>query len=132
MIRYLHLRMLKRDPETERSQQKYERLVTDYYEGLVISEGYNVNDPNEFLFNLLIPHGKGGIVYTGGGEVVEEYEGKLDGGQYSCQGNLFKNGEVFEGNFLFLQKRSLQIATGAGCTGASPPDYAQRPRPPFQ
>ena len=62
MIRDSLLKLFKSDPETERSQEEYERLVTNHHEGLVISEDYNVNDPNEFPFHSLIPHGKGRIV----------------------------------------------------------------------
>jgi len=47
----------------------------------------------------LFPHGVGKIKYIYDGKVVEEYEGEFDGGQYSGNGKLIKNGEVFEGVF---------------------------------
>jgi hypothetical protein len=90
---------LKKDPEKKRPAEEFERIVTQHYEGSVVSSDYNVNDPAEYPFHNLFPHGVGKIVYSYGGAVVESYEGEFEGGQYSGQGKLFKNGEVFEGFF---------------------------------
>jgi len=52
-------------------------------------------------FHSLFPHGSGTIkyIYNHHGEVVEQYEGEFDGGQYSGQGKMIKNGETFVGKF---------------------------------
>ena len=89
----------KLDPEKQRPQEEYERIVTQHYEGSVISADYNVNDPDESPFHSLCPHGFGKIVYSFNDEVVESYEGEFDGGQYDGKGKLFRKGEVFEGEF---------------------------------
>ena len=82
-----------------RPNEEYEKIVLHEYEGQVISSEYNVNDPEEYPYHALFPHGVGKIKYIYEGKVVEEYEGEFDGGQYSGKGKLIKNGEVFEGVF---------------------------------
>ena len=91
--------IFKKDPAKQRPEEQYEELVTQHYEGSVISAEYNVNDPDEYPFHSLFPHGKGKIIYTYDEKVVESYEGEFDGGQYNGEGKLIKNGEVFEGVF---------------------------------
>ena len=46
------------------------------------------------------------FVDSGMREVVEEYEGSFDGGQYSGEGKLTKNGEVYEG--LFIENKFVE------------------------
>ena len=91
--------IFKKDPAKQDPQEESGEIVTDYYEGSVISSDFNVDDPDEYPFHSLYPHGAGKIVYTRNGEVVEEYEGEFVGGQYCGQGKLIRNGEVFEGTF---------------------------------
>ena len=83
----------------KRPAEDYEKIVLHEYQGQVISSEYNVNDPDEYPYHALFPHGVGKIKYIYDGEVVEEYEGEFDGGQYSGKGKLTKNGKVFEGEF---------------------------------
>ena len=83
----------------KRPAEDYEKIVLHEYQGQVISSEYNVNDPDEYPYHVLFPHGVGKIKYIYDGEVVEEYEGEFDGGQYSGKGKLIKNGKVFEGEF---------------------------------
>ena len=90
---------LKKDPEKKRPDEEFKGIVTQHYEGSIISPEYNVNNPEEHPFHNLFPHGFGKLVYTYGGEVVESYEGEFDGGQYSGQGKLIRSGSVFEGVF---------------------------------
>ena len=88
-----------KEQKKQRPQEEYQHIVTQHYEGSVISSDYNVNDPDEYPFHSLFPHGTGRIVYTSYGEVVEEYEGEFKGGQYDGKGKLTKNGDLFEGKF---------------------------------
>jgi len=71
-----------------------------FYEGEVISGDYDLNNPDDYPFHNLFPHGKGKITYMEGDNIVEQYEGEFIGGQYHGKGSLIdKNGEVFEGVF---------------------------------
>ena len=79
--------------------EEYEKIVLHEYSGQVISSEYNVDDPDSYPFHALFPHGSGTIKYIYNGEVVEQYEGEFDGGQYSGQGKMIKNGETFVGEF---------------------------------
>jgi len=48
----------------------------------------------------LYPHGKGHIIYSLDGKVIEEYKGEFKGAQYHGYGLLVdKDREVFEGRF---------------------------------
>ena len=87
--------------------------VTTHYEGGVMSADYvaetlDRSDINEqsYPYHLLVPHGKGKIVYKSGDLVVEQYEGEFEVGQYQGKGTLIdRHGEVYEGEFkenLFL------------------------------
>jgi len=74
--------------------------TTCFYSGEVICGDYNVNDPDEYPFHNLFPHGRGKITYmTEGGEVVEEYDGEFEGGAYHGHGKLIRFGETYEGQF---------------------------------
>ena len=86
--------------------EDYENIVLHKYEGQVLSTEYNVNDPDEYPYHNIFPHGHGKIKYIYDGEVVEEYEGSFDGGQYSGEGKLTKNGEVYEG--LFIENKFVE------------------------
>ena len=50
---------LKKDPEKQMPAEEYDDIVTQHYEGLVISSEYNVNDPDEYPHHNLFPHGQG-------------------------------------------------------------------------
>ena len=81
------------------SSSEEDAITTHHYEGSVISSDYNLDCPEDYPFHSLCPQGEGKITYFSNGEVVEYYEGEFDGGQYSGQGKLTRNGEVFEGIF---------------------------------
>ena len=87
--------------------------VTTHYEGGVISADYvaetlDRSDINEqsYPYHMLVPHGKGKIVYKSEDMIVEQYEGEFEVGQYQGKGTLIdKHGIVYEGEFkenLFL------------------------------
>ena len=79
-----------------------------------LREEFNDQD---YLFHMLLPHGKGKIKYTDprlaeenqDEGLLEEYEGEFDGGQYHGQGKLiFRTGEILEGEFKenkFVEKK---------------------------
>lgn len=74
--------------------------VKVWYEGEVICGDYNLNNPSEYPFHNLFPHGHGKIVYKLNGEIIEHYEGMFESGQYQGKGILIDcHGEVFEGIF---------------------------------
>lgn len=79
--------------------EDYEDIVLHEYSGQVISSEYNVNDPDDYSYHALYPHGHGTLKYIYDGEVVEQYEGDFDGGQYSGNGKLMRDGKIFEGQF---------------------------------
>ena len=80
--------------------------VESRYEGEMVSADYTAKSLNrkemnkpENPFHLMIPNGKGRITYLYDDEVIEEYEGEFDYGQYQGQGKLVWRNEVFEGLF---------------------------------
>lgn len=80
--------------------------VVSRYEGEVavgdyVAESLNRPEVNKLdnPYHLMVPNGQGKITYLLHGEVIEEYEGQFDGGQYHGQGRLFWRGEIFEGDF---------------------------------
>ena len=94
--------------ETSAEDDEYDpEQVTTYYEGGVMSPDYeaetlNRPDINEqsYPYHMLVPHGKGKIVYKINDAVIEQYEGEFEVGQYQGKGTLIdKHGEVYEGQF---------------------------------
>ena len=80
--------------------------VVSRYEGGMVSADYMAESLNrremnkpENPFHLMVPHGKGHLTYLYNGEVIEEYEGEFDYGQYQGEGRLVWRSEVFEGRF---------------------------------
>ena len=74
--------------------------VRVFYDGEVICGDYDVNNPDDYPFHNLFPHGKGKITYIEGETIGEQYEGEFKGGQYYGLGVLVdRYGEVFEGEF---------------------------------
>ena len=61
---------LKKDASLKRPEEDFKGLVTHHYEGGVLSPEYNVNNPEEYPYHALYPHGKGKLTYTYGDEVV--------------------------------------------------------------
>lgn len=82
--------------------------VTTYYEGGVISADYvaetlSRSDINKQAhpFHNLLPHGHGKIVYSLHGEILEQYTGEFEVGQYHGKGVLIdRYGEIYEGIFV--------------------------------
>ena len=80
--------------------------VVSKYEGEVavgdyVAETLNRSEVNKVgnQYHLMVPSGRGKLTYLLHGEIIEEYEGEFDGGQYHGQGRLFWRGEIFEGQF---------------------------------
>ena len=80
--------------------------VVSRYEGEVavgdyVAESLNRPEVNKLdnPYHLMVPNGHGKITYLLHGEIIEEYEGQFDDGQYHGQGRLFWRGEIFEGGF---------------------------------
>ena len=71
---------------------------------LVLNEGSDIRkDFNDqgYPYHNLFPDGKGKIVYKFEDQILEEYEGDFQAGQYHGMGRLVdRNGEIFEGKFL--------------------------------
>ena len=71
---------------------------------LVLNEGSDIRkDFNDqgYPYHNLFPDGKGKIVYKFEDQILEEYEGDFQAGQYHGMGRLVdRNGEIFEGNFF--------------------------------
>lgn len=91
-----------REKKTKQELDEYVDMndVRVFYDGEVICGDYDVNNPDDYPFHNLFPHGKGKITYMVGDTVVEQYEGEFKSGQYHGQGVLVdRYGEVFEGDF---------------------------------
>ena len=74
--------------------------VKTWYEGEVVCGDYDINDVECYPYHNLYPHGKGHIIYSLDGKVIEEYKGEFKGAQYHGYGLLVdKDREVFEGRF---------------------------------
>ena len=89
--------------------------ITVYYEGTLLSPEYATetlvfqnNDTKKredfntqpYPYHNLFPHGKGKMTYKDGEDIVEQYEGEFQYGQYHGQGKLVdRHGEVLEGTF---------------------------------
>ena len=92
-----------------------ESNVRVFYEGEVLSPEYvattlifneggdirqTFNDQG-YPYHNLFPHGKGRIFYKHDDDLIEEYEGEFEAGQYHGKGKLVDiNGEIFEGTFI--------------------------------
>tara|TARA_B100001057_G_scaffold208076_1_gene208729 strand:+ start:119 stop:493 length:375 start_codon:yes stop_codon:yes gene_type:complete len=65
--------------------------------GKKLRENFN-NQP--YAYHMLYPHGKGKMTYKDGDDIVEQYEGEFQNGQYHGKGTLVdRHGEVLEGIF---------------------------------
>lgn len=72
-----------------------------WYQGEVISGDYNPENPADYPFHNLFPHGHGHLVYKRNGQVIEKYEGDFYAGQYHGQGILIDDlGKTFKGEFF--------------------------------
>lgn len=53
-----------------------------------------------YPYHMLLPHGKGKMTYKDGEDIIEQYEGEFQHGQYHGTGTLIdRHGEVLEGTF---------------------------------
>ena len=89
--------------------------ITVHYEGTLISPEYAAEtlvfqnngkkirddfNTQPYPCHNLYPHGKGKMTYKDGDDVVEQYEGEFQYGQYHGTGTLVdRHGEVHEGTF---------------------------------
>ena len=54
-----------------------------------------------YPYHVLYPHGKGKMIYKDGDDIVEQYEGEFQHGQYHGKGMLVdRHGEVLDGEFI--------------------------------
>ena len=71
---------------------------------LVLNEGSDIRknfNEQGYPYHNLFPDGKGKIVYKFEEQVLEEYEGDFQAGQYHGKGRLVdRYGEIFEGRFF--------------------------------
>ena len=86
-----------------------------HYEGTLISPEYAAEtlvfqnngkklrddfNTQPYPYHALYPHGKGKMTYKDGEDIVEQYEGEFQYGQYHGAGTLIdRHGEVLEGTF---------------------------------
>ena len=89
--------------------------VTVHYEGTLISPEYAAEtlvwqnngktlrdefNTQPYPYHMLLPHWKGKMTYKDGEDILEQYEGEFEHGQYHGQGKLVdRHGEVLEGSF---------------------------------
>ena len=89
--------------------------IVVHYEGTLISPEYAAEtlvwqnngktlrdefNTQPYPHHMLLPHGKGKMTYKDGDEIIEQYEGEFQYGQYHGQGTLiYRYGEVLEGTF---------------------------------
>ena len=89
--------------------------IVVHYEGTLISPEYaaetlvfqnngkNLRDDfntQPYPYHMLYPHGKGKMTYKDGDDIIEQYEGEFQHGQYHGKGTLVdRHGEVLEGTF---------------------------------
>ena len=65
--------------------------------GKKLRENFN---SQPYPYHLLYPHGKGKMTYKDGEDIIEQYEGEFQHGQYHGSGTLIdRHGEVHEGIF---------------------------------
>jgi len=90
----------KKKTEQEADEHVDMNIVRVFYDGEVLCGDYDVNNPDDYPFHNLFPHGKGKITYIEDETIVESYEGDFKGGQYHGKGVLVdRYGEVHEGVF---------------------------------
>ena len=84
------------DPDAVVSRYEGEVVIGDY-----VAETLNRKTVNELgsPYHLMIPEGRGKLVYLHHGEIIDEYEGEFSGGQYHGAGKLIWRGTAFEGQF---------------------------------
>ena len=98
--------LFKKGPEAEDDGLDDDN-VTVYYEGEVMSPDYiadTLNNPESdvqgYPYHMLVPHGLGKITYKSHDDILEQYEGDFEVGQYQGKGTLIdRHGEVHEGDF---------------------------------
>ena len=89
--------------------------IVVHYEGTLISPEYAAEtlvfqnngkklredfNSQPYPYHMLYPHGKGKMTYKDGDDIVEQYEGEFQYGQYHGKGMLVdRHGEVLEGEF---------------------------------
>ena len=65
--------------------------------GKTLREDFNTQP---YPYHMLLPHGKGKMIYKDDDDIVEQYEGEFKNGQYHGKGTLVdRHGEVLEGEF---------------------------------
>ena len=98
--------LFKKGPEAEDDGLDYDS-VTVHYEGEVMSPDYIADtlshpesDVQGYPYHMLVPHGVGKLTYKLHDDVLEQYEGNFEVGQYQGKGTLIdRHGEVREGSF---------------------------------
>ena len=98
--------LFKKGPATKDDGLDYDK-VTVHYEGEVLSADYIAdtlshpeNDVQGYPYHLLVPHGLGKLTYKLHDDVLEQYKGNFEAGQYQGEGTLIdRHGEVHEGSF---------------------------------
>ena len=111
--------MFKKSTASDDDGFDYDNVVT-HYEGGVISADYVADtlirpdiNKQDYPYHTLHPHGHGKIIYSLDGEVIEQYEGEFEAGQYHGKGILVdRHGEIYEGQFkenLFIASTSQNI-----------------------
>ena len=86
-----------------------------HYEGTLISPEYAAEtlvfqdngkklrddfNTQPYPYHMLYPHGKGKMTYKDGEDIIEQYEGEFQHGQYHGKGTLVDmHGEILEGVF---------------------------------
>ena len=81
------------DTATEETDRFDPDKVTVHYEGGVMSTEYEAEtlirdnfNTQSYPWHSLFPHGRGKLVYKDAdGEVLEEYEGEFEAGQYTAK-----------------------------------------------
>ena len=92
-----------------------EDKVRVFYEGEVLSPEYTATtlvftedgdirqdfNDQSYPYHNLFPDGKGKLIYKFEDQILEEYEGDFQAGQYHGEGRLVdRYGEIFEGTFF--------------------------------
>ena len=76
---------------------EYANETLVFTKGKILRENFNTQ---AYSFHNLFPHGKGKLTYKDGDQILEQYEGEFESGQYHGSGTLIdRHGEVLEGTF---------------------------------